>query len=132
MLGLQKKIRDIVTNLHNQTSSYLSKNYEKILLPEFGTSKLVQNSPLAKCVKRKMMTYRFYDFKQKLNHQCNTYNTKLIIVKEDFTTMTCTRCGVLNKTIKGSKVFNCSACDLTIERDIGGSRNVLIKTITEC
>ena len=132
VLGLQKKIRDIVANLHNQTSSYLSKNYEKILLPEFGTSKLVQNSPLAKCVKRKMMTYRFYDFKQKLNHQCNTYNTKLIIVKEDFTTMTCTRCGVLNKTIKGSKVFNCSACDLTIERDIGGSRNVLIKTITEC
>ena len=37
------KIKNIVKELHNQTALYLCKNYDKILLPEFGTSKMVCN-----------------------------------------------------------------------------------------
>jgi len=37
------KIKNIVKELHNQTALHLCKNYDKILLPEFGTSKMVYN-----------------------------------------------------------------------------------------
>ena len=124
----RKKLCDTVTNLHNQTASYLSKNYQKILLPEFGTSKLVIGD-LAPSVKNEMMSYRFYDFKMKLNHLCNINGSKLNIVNESFTTRTCTRCGTLNNAIGGKKVFHCSTCKLTIDRDINGARNILLKRL---
>ena len=32
--------------------------------------------------------------------------------------------------VKGSEVYECSSCDLKLDRDIGGSRNILIKNLT--
>ena len=127
---VRKKIRDIVSNLHNQTGSYLSKNYNNVILPEFGISKLVRDAKLASSVKREMMSYRFYDFKQKLNHLCNVSGTKLTIVSEAYTTRTCTRCGQINNNVKGNKEFTCNHCNLKIDRDINGSRNILIRRLT--
>ena len=130
-LKTTKKLRDVVSNLHNQTASYLSKNYEKVLLPEFGTSKLVTNANLAPSVKREMLSYRFYQFKTKLQHLCTLSGSKLIIVDESYTTRTCTRCGVINNNVGGAKVFRCcnKSCNLSVDRDINGARNILLKRL---
>ena len=131
-LQTHKKLRDVVSNLHNQTASYLSKNYEKVLLPEFGTSKLVTNATLASSVKREMMSYRFYQFKTKLHHLCHLSGSELTIVCEAYTTRTCTKCGVINNHVGGAKVFVCcnSDCCFEIDRDISGSRNILLKRLS--
>lgn len=40
---LQKKIKHIVKELHNQSANYLCKNYEKILIPKFETQKMISH-----------------------------------------------------------------------------------------
>ena len=131
-LQTHKKLRDVVSNLHNQTASYLSKNYEKVLLPEFGTSKLVTNANLASSVKREMLSYRFYQFKTKLQHLCHLAGSELTIVCEAYTTRTCTQCGVINNNVGGAKVFKCCNpdCCIEVDRDINGARNILLKRLS--
>ena len=131
-LRTHKKLRDVVSNLHNQTASYLSKNYEKVLLPEFGTSKLVTNAKLASSVKREMLSYRFYQFKTKLLHLCHLSGSELTIVCEAYTTRTCTKCGVINNNVGGAKVFKCcnTECGIEVDRDINGARNILLKRLS--
>ena len=129
-LKLHKKLHDTVSNLHNQTAAYLSKTYKTVLLPEFGISKMLKETTLSSNVKRELMSLRFYDFKQKLNHLCSMNNSKLIIVSEAYTTRTCTQCGTLNNNIKGKKTFECEKCHLIIDRDINASRNILLKRCT--
>lgn len=131
-LRLHKKLRDVVSNLHNQTASYLSKNYQKVLLPEFGTSKLVTNANLASSVKREMLSYRFYQFKTKLQHLCHLSGSELTIVCEAYTTRTCTQCGVINNNVGCAKVFKCCnpECCIEVDRDINGARNILLKRLS--
>ena len=80
---------------------------------------------------RTMLMLSHYSFKQKLQHKCNEYNKKLIICTEEYTSKTCGRCGELNDTLGSSKTFKCPSCKLIIDRDINGSRNILIKYLTE-
>ena len=73
--------------------------------------------------------FSFFSFKQRLKFKCEQYNKKLIIVDESFTSCTCGVCGVINRT-NGREVYNCKVCGLVIDRDVTGSRNILIKNIT--
>ena len=72
--------------------------------------------------------YIFYKFKERLKHRCDLVNTKLHIVDESFTSKTCTRCGSLNN-VGSSEVYECRVCELVIDRDVNGARNIFIKNV---
>ena len=38
---------------------------------------------------------------------------------------------MINKNLGSSKTFQCPSCGATIDRDVNGARNVLLKYITE-
>ena len=133
---LRTKIRNKVSDLHWKTANYLCNNYDIILLPTFDTQKMVKKMPtryrkINNNTVRTMLMLSHYSFKQKLQHKCNEYNKKLIICTEEYTSKTCGRCGELNDTLGSSKTFKCPSCKLIIDRDINGSRNILIKYLTE-
>ena len=73
-----------------------------------------------------MFQFSFFQFKEKLKFKCSWYNKKLIIVDESYTSCTCTSCGFIMDT-KGKENLNCPSCNLDIDRDIAGSRNIFIK-----
>ena len=51
----------------------------------------------------------------------------MIVNTEEYTSKTCGVCGTINNV--GSKeVFTCSKCNLVIDRDINGTRNIYIKS----
>lgn len=124
---IQKRIKNIICNLHNQTTSLLTKEYENIILPEFGTSKMLAGNTLHSSVKRMMGTLSFYRFKQKLRYEAHKRKRNLYIVTEEFTSKTCTSCGKINNNLGSNRIFECAECGLKINRDINGSRNILIK-----
>jgi putative transposase len=126
---LEKKVYDVTSNLHNQVSAYLTDNFECILLPEFGTSEMVKQNKLHACTKRMMNSLSFYRFKEKLKKQCLRKNRKLHIVSEAFTTKTCPTCGQLND-IGSEKIYKCPTCSYELDRDIHGSRNILIRFLS--
>lgn len=122
------RIKNLVTELHWKTINYLIRNYDVIILPDFRVSQMVRGRKLGKMTKRLMMMYSFYSFKERLDWKCRTHGKKLIIVDESFTSRTCGNCGVLNN-IKGLETFNCKQCNISIDRDINGSRNIFIKNV---
>ena len=49
---------------------------------------------------------------------------------EECTSITCSKCGKISTKYE-KRVKNCENCKLKIDRDINGSRNILIKNIKE-
>ena len=134
-----KKITNIVDNMHNQLSSYLTKNYNNILVPQLPVKKLVRkwdkkNDELT-LVKRvinsitsRIMNYLSFDkFLIKLKSLCSLRNTKLFIVDEIYTSKTCGCCGYIKSDLGSSKTYKCNDCKIEIDRDYNGARNILLK-----
>jgi len=124
-----RKMKNYVKELHWKTIDYLIKNYDIILLPEFRTSEMLRGKKLGKMTKFSMQMLSFFAFKQRLKYKCALYGKKLIIVNESYTSCTCTGCGFINKK-SSQEIITCKKCELVIDRDIAGSRNVGVKNIT--
>ena len=127
------KIKNLVKDLHYKLAKYLCMNYDLILIPEFQTQQMSlkgKRNISSKNV-RKMMTLSHYMFRQRLLHKANEYNVHVKVVTEEYTSKTCGCCGKLNKTLGPSKVFHCGSCDVKMDRDYNGARNILIKTIAQ-
>lgn len=124
---LRTKVKNIVNDFQWKLSNYLVKNYHVIMLPSFESQKMIKNSKLAKKTKRVFNSLSHYQFQMKMKYQCKKWQRKLMIVNESYTSKTCTRCGEQNHKLKGSKVFKCNKCNLLIDRDINGARNIFIK-----
>ena len=126
---LWKKVKNMVSELHWKTISFLMENYDTILLPDFRVSEMIRSRKLARITKRLMCMFSFHSFKEKLKYKCSVYGKKLLIVDESYTSCTCGVCGVINNT-KGNEIFSCISCGLEMDRDVAGSRNILLKNIT--
>ena len=126
-----KKVKNMVDELHWKTINFLMENYDTILLPEFRVSQMVRGRKLPRIVKRMMLMYSFYQFKDKLKYKCEMYGKKLIIVDESYTSCTCTRCGTINK-MGGLETYDCMlGCGIILDRDVVGARNIFIKNVAQ-
>ena len=122
-----QKIKNIKKELHNKTVKYLCDTYKTIILPPFETQKMAGN---LRCkISRNMYTLSFYEFKQKLVNRCKEYNIRLLHLSEPFTSKTCGKCGKIKKNLGNAKEFKCSFCNIRIERDINGARNILLRNM---
>lgn len=127
--NMWKKVKNLISELHWKTISFLIENYDTIILPDFRVSQMVGSRKLSKITKRLMCMFSFYSFKEKLKYKCLSYSKNLIIVDESYTSKTCGQCGCLND-VQGSEVYNCLHCDTTFDRDVNGARNIFIKNTT--
>jgi putative transposase len=156
---LNLKIKGYVNEVHKKTAKYLCENYENILLPEFETKPLLSNKKrkseyirihkienkviakeelkkvcklvkLSKSVKYVMQRQSHYTFKKFLKEKAEEYGTKVYDVNEAYTSQACTVCGVLSKTYS-YRTKTCEICKYKIDRDVNGSRNILIKSLRE-
>lgn len=119
------KINNIVDDLHWRTIGYLTKNYYNVLLPHFESQEMLGS--LTKKTRYNINSLKHYQFKQRLIYKSNHTNTKIFLVNEAYTTKTCGRCGIINNNVGGSKIFECNSCNLKIDRDFNGARNILLK-----
>ena len=59
--------------------------------------------------------------------KCSTLkDVKVIICTEEYTSKTCTKWGTINN-VGSSEIYKCKSCKLILDRDINGTRNILIK-----
>jgi putative transposase len=125
---LNRKITLIADNLHNQCGSLLAKNFNTVILPEFGTSKMQVSDNLCSTVKRRMNSLSHYRFQQKLSYLCQKHGSKLVIVDESYTTKTCGMCGFIKDNVGSDKTYRCDQCNYQMDRDIHGARNIWLKS----
>jgi putative transposase len=127
ILRQEKRIKNVIADLHWKTANYLCNNYSSILIPTFGTSKMV--TKLAPKTSRAMMALSHYSFRQRLIHVSSKYlNNRVYVVGEEYTSMTCTRCGHINGK-DGNEIKICQGCQYQVDRDVNGSRNIFLKNV---
>ena len=124
-LLLSHRIRSMISELHWKSASFLTSNYEKILLPDFRISGMVKGN-IPKSVKRMLYQFSYYLFRQKMEYKAQQNGSKLFIVDESYTSKTCGRCGHIRSSFTG-KHFVCPQCNLHLDRDVNGARNIYIK-----
>lgn len=125
---VQRRLSNLVRDMHYKLISYLTSTYKTIFLPSFESQKLVKVVRGKKC-RRILLGDNHYKFKERLKDKCKLLrDCQVIIVTEEYTSKTCGRCGELTD-VGGSETFKCRLCDLTVDRDINGARNIFLKSI---
>ncbi len=148
-----RRIKNGIKDLHNQTANILTNKYKRILIPVFETQNMISDKVKIKekrkenkdkCknkielksyyrknrlnsrVKFVMNMMSHYKFRQHLAHKCVEKGCEMIEVTEEYTSQCCGNCGVCSK-IYNNRIKKCPECKFEIDRDINGSRNILIK-----
>ena len=125
------KVKNKVSDMHNQTANFLSTTFESIFIPIFETKKMVDKDTrkITKKTVKELLNLSHYKFRNKLENMCKIRGNKFKIITEEYTSKTCTDCGKINKNLGGKEDFKCEKCGLIIDRDINASRNICIKNI---
>lgn len=122
---IYRKLGWMTDQLHYSTIQEL-KSYKHILLPTFDSQEMVRQKRLYGKTKRELLGLQHYTFKQRLQNSLKLQEfSNVTIVSEAYTSKTCTRCGSLNTP--SLETYECSNCNLKIDRDINGARNILLK-----
>ena len=115
--------------MHNKTIKFLCDNYGKIIIPPFETQKMVSENKIDNRTSRSLMNLSYYKFLRKLKNRCKEYDIELAIRPEYYTSKTCTRCGNIKKDLKNADIYKCNICNLHIDRDTNGARNIMLRNI---
>jgi len=124
---INRKLSNLVKELHYKCANFICNNNDVILLGKLSTkgitSKLQKLHP-----KEKRLQYQLsHDkFRSILKSKGEEYNKNVKIVDESYTSKTCGNCGIIQE-IKNSRIYNCKNCNSIIGRDINGARNIMIK-----
>jgi len=124
---LTLRIQNMIKELHYKTANYLCRNYSTILLGKLS----IQNITAKKgklCTNEKLFSYAIsHDkFRTILKQIALKHGSTVHIVCEGNTSKTCGACGFV-KEIKNKRIYTCEKCNVTLDRDVNGARNILIK-----
>jgi transposase len=124
---IYNKLDHLIDDLHFKTINSLVDEYKLIFLPIFESQEIARKN---KYGNRNLLQLKHYTFRSRLSDRCRMEkDTTLILCTEEYTSKTCTRCGVLNN-VGLSEIYCCSSCNLVIDRDVNGARNIFIKCIS--
>lgn len=130
-LRINRKIRNITSELHWKTIDYLTKNFKTIFIGDLSSKNISLNesSSLDCMTKRISYSLGFYKFRTRLEYKAGIRGCRVVLVDECYTSKTCSCCGVLNKSLGGNKIFKCNDCKHIIDRDLNGAINILLKCL---
>jgi len=125
---LEETKKNVMKNNHYCILNNLIKDYDSIILPNFENQE-IQKKNLIKKVRREVNIYSHYTFKCRMKDKLDLYfNKQLITTTEEYTSKTCTRCGNIDNNLGAKKIYKCDKCNMTLDRDYNGARNIFIKT----
>ena len=123
------RLNNLIDDLHHKTANFLTKTFNYIILPSFESQEIVKKNKI-RCVNRDLLQLKHYLFQTRLQAKCDLRNCTLDICTEEYTSKTCGHCGALNNV--GSRdIFSCNKCNIIIDRDVNGARNIAIKRLKE-
>ena len=127
-----RKIKNLKNELHKKTINYLAKNYDVVIIPEFGVKNIVKREKrkIKSKVVRSMLTWSHYTFRQRLKSKAEETGLKVVIQDESYTSKTCSNCGNI-QNIGGRKVYKCKNCNLVIDRDVNGARGIFLRALLD-
>jgi putative transposase len=132
---MQRRIRNLVYDLHKKVTKWTCENYNTIFLPKFETQRMVFRSrrKISSKTARNMLTWSHYRFKTRLMNKAKEYpNCRVIICGEEYISQTCSEFGYLHRKIGGAKKFKYPEWHQESDRDFNATRNILLKNMILC
>jgi putative transposase len=125
----RRKIVGLVDDLHWKAAKFLTDNYENILIGDFsakGVSRKGGN--LATSTKKVALSFSFYKFRERLQFKCRQTGRRMAVIDEHYTSKLCSMCGNYKKDLGSNEVYECDVCDVVMNRDINGARNIFFRS----
>lgn len=117
-------------NLYNNITSKLFKilNRNQVKQIYIGDVKNIRETKNNKKTNQMINNYWSFDkLYKKIENKAEEYNIEIEKITEEYSSRTCPICQDNNKTNCNDRVFKCSKCGFTHDRDIVGARNILTK-----
>lgn len=124
--AIHAKIKNSRLNTIHQFTSKLVKQNALIVIGKLNSSNFT-SIKLAKSV----YDASWFELKRQLEYKCKNANCLLVEVNEKYTTQTCSHCLTISdnspkgRTGLGIRVWTCSCCGATHDRDVNGAKNIL-------
>ena len=116
------QISSIRSDALHKLTTYLAKNHSEIWVEDLNVSGMLKNHKLAAAIN----DCGFYEFKRQLEYKTAWYNSKLCLVDRWFpSSQLCSKCGAKQSMPLNQRQYNCSVCNLSIDRDLNASINLL-------
>ena len=108
-------------SLHKITT-YLAKNFEKVVIEDLKVSNMVKNHNLASAI----LDGGFYEFKRQLLYKKEWYGGSIILANTYFpSSKLCSCCGSKKEVLKLSeREYACTECSSVMDRDLNASKNL--------
>lgn len=121
-----KKI-NIVNELHWKTINHLIEQNDVLFYGNIKSHDIVKGGK-NKTINQEFNDLKFYKFKERLLYKAKINNKLVFEVNEAYTSQCCSTCGTINKP-GASKIYYCSCCNKSYDRDINAAKNILLKGI---
>ena len=130
---LKCKKDDLILDLHNRLAFELVSNYDVIFLPSFEIKGMVTRKDknirtIRRNTCRQMLALNHYGFKLRLKWYAKKYGKHVVDCNESYTSKTKSWDGSIDKKLGSSKRIKGDG--FTVDRDINGARNILLKHLT--
>ncbi|KUF88864.1 Mitochondrial folate transporter/carrier [Phytophthora nicotianae] len=120
------KLNNCVKEMHYQTSAYLTKHYDTIILPVFNSKDMVKKSSARNhTFNRLLLGLKHFQFRKLLQAKCELMGKSLVVCSEMYSSQTCGRCSKLHLRLGSRDVFSCPRCEHVAGRDVNAAFNVL-------
>ena len=108
-------------NLHKVTS-YLTKNYQEIVIEDLNVKGMSKNHKLASAI----LDGGFSEFRRQLEYKAKWYGSIITVVDRFYpSSKLCSSCGNKKEKLKLSeRTYNCKSCGETLDRDLNASLNL--------
>jgi len=129
---IRNKIKNWVDDSHWKIINYLTSSYKNIVIGKWSTKSIIKkdDSILNNLTKRVTQNLSFYKFLQRLKYKCKIGENNLRVQDEWYTSKTCSQCGWKDENLGGSKIFDCKNCNIQLDRDYNGARNIMLKSLS--
>lgn len=116
------KIACVRKNSIHEATSYIVKNFDKIIIEDLNTSGMLKNHKLAQAVS----DVSFSEIRRQLAYKAMWQGKELIVVDRFFpSSKLCSSCGHKKETLKLSeRTYTCENCGLVIDRDLNAAINL--------
>ena len=114
--------------LHFVTSEIVSRKPKFIVLEDLNVQGMMKNRHLSRAVQEQC----FYEFYRQMEYKCRWHHIEFVTADRYYpSSKMCSCCGNIKKDLKLSdRIYHCSVCGFTIDRDFQASVNLMNYRLT--
>ena len=127
--SLDEKISRIVRDMHKKSALFLCNSYDNVFIPKLNfhhCTKLNRKS------RSSMATLAHCSFNERVAMKAEQFrSTSAVVVEEDYTSKTCSKCGNVKQDLGSSKIYSCVQCFSVFDRDFNAAKNIMLTYCSE-